>query len=316
MWVISKIMNQYELIYVAFGYEYLLMAAHSAASAKNNNQGIKCSVITNIKFDNQKVKTVSPFDNIIFVDKSSDLNREIKTNVVNYASAEYCAYIDCDTEILGSLEPIFKCLEAFDFAMKLNVRPTPKIYEIAPGIPYNLFSSWNGGVIFFRNNSKAREFFKKWAELFKLEGKTNDQPTLARAVFETPDIKLLTLNSIWNTFPIDLRFLRSRSKESRIWHYRNPNEWPKVAPAILQMHGIFSMSLIDPTTSLLQEVATVEQRYKLLSSTFYRYCVKHPSLVKVFKHYVRALAKLGLIQKKVKLSRDKHLNGDRYETMK
>lgn len=316
MEMITTIMTNYELIYIAFGYEYLLMAAHSATTAINNNQGINCTLITNINIDSRKIKDVSPFNKVIFIDKSSNLNREIKTNVTKYASADYCAYIDCDTEILGSLEPIFKCLKVFDFAMKLNAKPTPKIYEIAPGIPYNLFSSWNGGVIFFRNNKKAQEFFKKWAELYKREGKTHDQPTLARAVFETPGLKLLTLNNFWNTLPIDLRILRSRSKDSRIWHYRNPNEWPKVAPAILQMHENFSVALIDPSTSLLQEVAIVEQRYKLLSSTFYHYCVKHPSLVKFFKNYVRALAKLGLIRQKVKLSRDEHIYGDKYETIK
>ena len=304
-----------EVIYVAFGYEYLLMAAHSAKTAKNHNQGIECTVITNIKFDNSKIKSESPFDNVIYFERSSDSNREVKTNVIKYASLDYCVYIDCDTEVLGSLEPIFKCLEVFDVAMKINLRPTPKIYEVAPGIPYNLFAVWNAGVIFFRNNDKARQLFENWTKYYKEEGKTHDQPTLARAIFNTPDTKLLTLNNIWNTFPEDIKLLRKRIKDSRIWHYREPNKWPQVAPKILKMHALLSDSLTDPPIELLEEIATVEQRYRLLSYKIYQLCVKHPLMVKGFKIYIKILAKAGII-KKVKLKREIYLNGVDYDTVK
>ena len=306
-------LNNHEVLYVAFGYEYLLMAAHSAKTAKSHNQGIKCTLITNMNFDNQNLKPETPFDRVIFIDKSSELNREIKTNVIKYASGDYCVYIDCDTEVLGSFDPIFRCLDVFDIAMKINVRTTPKVYEIAPGIPYNLFPAWNAGVIFFKNNRKVARFFEKWSVFYREEGRTHDQPTLARAIYNNADLKLLTLNNIWNTFPEDVKLLRGNYREARIWHYREPNYWPQVAPAILAMHNLFAPSLSDPKGLLREEMAIVEQRYKLLATKLYKFCVRYPLLIRGFKIYVKIFAKLGRI-KKVKLTREIHLAGVDYET--
>jgi len=302
-----------EIIYVAFGYEYLCMAAFSAQSAKEHNRDVAVAVVTNINFDNQKLGNNSPFDRVILVDKESVLNRQIKTNVIEYTSAQFCVYVDCDTEVRGSFEPMFKCLEVFDMAMKINVRPTPKIYEIAPGIPYKLFPAWNAGVIFFQNNNRVRRFFKRWSEFYREEGKTHDQPTLARAIYENPDLKLLTLNNIWNTFPEDVKLLRGNSlRDSRVWHYREPNYWPQVAPLILKMHKLIFPVLVEPDVSLQQDIAVVEQRYRFLSTALYRLCVKHPLLIKAFKYYVKFLAKIGLA-KKVKLKREIQLAGVDYE---
>jgi len=310
------------IIYLAFGYEYLLMATHSAKTAKKTNPGIICEIITNLPFDNLKVGNYSPFDSVKIVKYESKINRMIKTNIIKYASFERGAYFDCDTEIRGSLEPIFKCLDRFDVAIKLNPKPTFKDYEIAPGIPGQFFPFWAGGVIFFKTNDKAKALFRRWSKIFKQAGKSVDQPALARAIYDTPNVRLLSLNAVWNTFLGDEvvilknKKLSSESlkwlKNSRIWHYRKPEEWPYVAPDLYSIHQHLFNSMINPNKSILMEIDNVGRRYKILASPLYRYIFNRSVLKKIFLIILNIPVKLGIMQG-IKLSRDKHLNGENYE---
>ena len=64
---ISNMKDSCGIVYVAFGYEYLLMAAYSAYSAKLVNKGIKCSLVTNLKMiDEDSIRDI--FDYVTEVD--------------------------------------------------------------------------------------------------------------------------------------------------------------------------------------------------------------------------------------------------------
>jgi hypothetical protein len=310
------------IIYLAFGYEYLLMAVHSAKTAKKTNPGIFCELVTNMPFDNLKVGDYSPFDSVKILEYESKYNRLIKTNIIKYASFKRGAYFDCDTEIRGSLDPIFRCLDRYDVAIKLNPKPTFKDYEIAPGIPGQFFPFWAGGIVFFRTNDNAKALFERWFKIFQESGKSVDQPALARAIYDSPEVKLLTLNAVWNTFlgdeviNVKNKRLSNESKNwlknSRIWHYRKPEEWPYVAPDIYDVHQHLFDSMINPNSSVLMEIDDVSRRYKILSSPLYRYVYNRPILKKILIIILDIPVKLG-IRQGIKLSRDKQLSGENYK---
>lgn len=303
-------MKTFEALYVAFGYEYLIMSAHSAATAKDHNPYLRCKVITNINIDNINNSNISSFDEIVFIDKESDQNRLIKTKVIDYTNASYCVYLDCDTEIHGSFWPIFSCLDKFDAALKLNPRTGKKYYNISNEIPGYLFPEWNGGVIFFRNNHASKKLFYKLNYLFIKEGKKSDQPTLARAVFETADLRILTLNCIWNTFPEDVSLLASGISESRVLHYRYPHEWPKVIPNLYKLHTEICKSI--KSGKIDNDVSLFDTRYKILMSSLYRLSLKHRYLRLIFQKILNLLYKLGLINQRVNFQRKKFSKGEKY----
>ena len=274
-------------------------------------------VVTNIKFDKSKLISNLPFETVIFVDKESQYNRQIKTNVIHFAPFERGAYLDCDIEIRGSMEPIFKCLDNFDVAMKLNVLPTKKDYDVAPGIPGYLFPVWNGGVIFFRNNNRAKALFQKWTQIYNMEGKGSDQPALARAVYDTPDVRLLSLNMIWNTFPRDIELLPRGIKQSRIWHYRKPNKQPAVAPVIYRLHKSIADSITDYTLETREEIKNVHERYKYMASLLYRYSKNQSVISNLIRILRRKLEKIGIIRRpNYELDRNSRRAGEDYQNIK
>lgn len=264
----------YGIVYVAFGYDYLLMAAHSAATAKKTNPGIKCLVITNLPFDNDKVQPSSPFDYVTKIEKESKYNREIKTNIIQYTPFERTLFLDCDTEVRGSLDPAFRCLDYYDLALKMDVSPANKIYELVPSIPGKLFPIYNSGAIFFKYNDSMYKVFDLWHRILVAEERRIDQPALAQAIFQTPEARLLPLGVMWNTFKFELHLLINGLDDSIIRHYRHPHTWPQVAPALQRMHQSCCSALINPSASTIVEVDLADKRYKFLSTYFYRFCVE------------------------------------------
>ena len=299
------------LIYIAFGYEYLLMAAYSAFTAKKYNPDISCTIVTNLKISNKAILN-KYFDNVFEEDLKNEFNRYVKTNIIEYALFSKGAYLDCDTEVLDNLDPILTCLERYDVILKINPRPPSKDYHIAAGIHGTDFPMWNGGVIFFRNNVSAKKLFSDWKKYFLEMGKRSDQPALARAIYENPGIKLLSVNYIWNTFPTDLVLIKKgrQKNQSRIWHYRNPQDFPEVAKKIYQHHPVISASIKMEDDIVKEEIKKTEQKYCILSSAYYQSRWLRPFYLK----YLEMLYKIG-IKKKPVLTRSRHRTGAKFKKM-
>ena len=213
----------------------------------------------------------------------------------------------------GSLEPIFRCLDKFDVAMKMNLTPVRKDYEIASGIPGELFPVWNSGVIFFRNNDRASKLFAKWSQIFLEEGKKSDQLSLARAIYQTPEVRLLTLGVMWNAVTPELKLLGNGLKDVKVWHYRHPHKWPDVAPALYKMHLSFNGCFVNPDPSTIEDIESAAKRHKFLSSPFYRFSVNNSLLMRLrlFNLFIRAERIL-----KVKIRRPIRRNGKGYSHLK
>jgi hypothetical protein len=307
---ISK-MTTKGIIYVAFGYEYFLMAAYSAYTAKKYNSGITCSVVTNLKIKD-KDNLSEYFDNIYEESLNNELNRHIKTNIIDYASFAKGVYLDCDTEVCGDLSPIMACLERFDLILKLNPRPTKKNYYISQEIHGSKFPIWNAGVVFFRNNDPAKKIFADWKKYFLEMGKRSDQPALARSIYENPEIRILSVNHIWNTFPSDLVLIeKGHKKQSMIWHYRNPKEFPDVAQKIYQHHPRVSAAIISENEVARQAVNKVGLKYRILSSPYYQNRFVRP----VYLKWLKVKSKIGLMPE-ADLSRAKCRTGSQFEKVK
>jgi len=302
--------KQNGLIYVAFGYEYLLMAAYSALTAKKNNPDISCTVVTNLKISHkQRLKTY--FDHIHEEDLENKFNRHIKTKIIEYAPFIKGAYLDCDTEVRGDLTPILSCLERFDVALKMNPCPSVKDYRISQEIHGSEFPMWNGGVVFFRNNSAAKKLLSDWKKYFLELGKKSDQPALARAIFENSDIRVLSVNYIWNTFPTDLaQAKKGQDDKCRIWHYRNPQDFPKIAKNIYELHSQVS-SAIQQNSDLDQEIERIGRRYSMLASIYYQSNFLRP----IYIRFLKILSRLRLIEMP-DLSRIKHTTGSKFKKLR
>lgn len=296
------------IVYVAFGYEYLLMAFHSAETAKKYNPEIICSLITNISFDNNNNEEHrSPFDSIKVVSKSTDLNREVKTNFIEYTNFERGLFLDCDTEVLGSLEPIFKALDKFDVAIKMHTKTPKEDYMIDNNIPGYLFPVWNSGVIFFKNNDKSKSLFKKWNEFFCQSKKNKDQPSLAKAIYFSPQLKLLTLNASWNTFPEDIKLMKKGLEDSRIWHYRRTQDWPEVAPKLLKLHNKFSPLVKND----MNEKLSVQRRLRFLSNPVILFFIKNSLIRSGIVRLEKLLLNLKIIKRPF-ISREDKTSGNSY----
>jgi hypothetical protein len=266
-----KFNQQPGLIYVAFGYEYLLMAMQSAFTAKQHNPGIMCSVVTDLQLGETRCLN-KYFDSVRMLDMAHEQNRDIKTRSIEYAECERGAYIDCDTEVCGDLGPMFACLDRFDIILKLNPRPTNKDYNVGTGVPGYLFPFYNGGLVFFRNNDRARRFFTAWRKLYYDFGKKSDQPALAKAVYENPDVRYLTVGAVWNTFPEDVPLLRHKgfAVTPRIWHYIDPVDFPDVARRVYSHSQDILSSVCGMNAEQDAEVEQVGRKYRVLTAWYYR----------------------------------------------
>lgn len=311
------------VVYTAFGYEYLLMAANSVRTARLSNPDLKYEIVTNIPFDNDALDERHRFDRVVFVERDTCKNRLVKTDIINYTNLELGVFVDCDTEIIGSLEPMFSCLEKFDIALKLCAKPTEKIYSVAPGVSSHEFPEWNAGVIFFRRNERSIAFYRRWNKHFIEEGKNRDQPALAKTIYDFGNsVRILSLHPMWNTFPQDRKFLREETvgkvtDASRVWHYRFPECNPETARRIRDVHFIFKKVIGARNSYLATEISRVEERYRLIGSFIYRAVfLLHPWIGYRMMDAIRYLGKLGLCKRNIILSRSESVKGDDYQNVK
>jgi hypothetical protein len=241
-------------LYLAFGYEYFIMAAHSAATLKTSNPELGTALITNISLPLPEHNGRPLFDQIQVVSDDSSRNRWYKVRLLELTPFEETVFLDCDTEVRGSLAPVFGLLGRYEFALKLKPRPPAKDYMVAPGLRGSEFSEWNSGVIFFIHTAATRALLAAWAQVFADEAKAQDQPALAQAIYATPELRLLSLNVIWNTVPSELRLLSGGIGQAVVWHYRYPYNYPPAAQAMLNLHSSLETLLVSaaggPATAL------------------------------------------------------------------
>ena len=137
-----------------------------------------------------------------------EASRWIKTSIHHYVSGDFI-YIDCDTIITENLE--FKFPENISIGAVLDTHVTLENHQLkknfqkedlAIGFSSSLKtnSRYNGGILLYRDNSKARDFYENWHSLWinsQKKGCSQDMPSLNQANFEMNNL-ISELNGQWN----------------------------------------------------------------------------------------------------------------------
>ena len=235
------------VIYVALGYEFLLMAINSAKSCNKHNGDLVVVLVTDQDWTQKNALVKEVFDKIYVEEIDRKKNRLLKVRAPSYTMEKRGVYLDCDTVVHGSIEPLLGCLDHFDIVVKMNSQFHRKNFEIAQGIPSYLFPFWNGGMVAFRNDEVGKSFFSNWEEKFRSMGVNTDQPALTKTIFECSNIRVLSVNAIWNQFPADQRLLSDKKGfiKPHIQHYRSVEQYPEVAEELVMLDSIICSTETD-----------------------------------------------------------------------
>ena len=217
-----------EAVVVGYGFEYLVMALNCGRSIRETNPGLATTLVTNVPIDPASV--ADRFDRVLVRDEPADRNRLTKTSVLDVVEASKMIYLDADAEVVGDLDPLFTLLDRFDIVLRMHPVPVSKPFELAPGIPGQLFPNLTGGMFLLRNGEPGRRFLAQWQRRLVESGLDRDHPALARAVLDLPDLRLLTVNAVWlaNEFEHAALFT-AKHAAPRIRHYSRPERDPEVA---------------------------------------------------------------------------------------
>ena len=205
-------------IYIAFGFPYLVMAAHSIATLKRTNPGLPITLVTDCGEYWSHLGDVDQEDSLVEHDSSID-PRVIKTSIDQVSQAPRNVFIDCDTEIHGSLRPLLGLLEFFDLAARPQTKPVPGDKGALPLFDGRFqvrdLPHWNSGVIAFRQSAETHAFFERWLSCYRRDESGFDQPPMVEAIL-TSSAKVCPLNSQWNAGYSEFR---KKPDETVILHY-------------------------------------------------------------------------------------------------
>jgi len=167
------------VVYVAPRQDLLDEARISIRSLKRSNPGIHAILYTDLVDEEagfDEVRT-PPMCRTGYMDK-----------VVAMPDTPYeeTLFLDSDTYVVSSLEPVFDLLERHDLAAARSTGPVTVPTE---GIP-PAFAEFNTGVIAFRDNDAIRAFFDAWKREYKrLEDtrvpRLTDQPAFRNALYRS-----------------------------------------------------------------------------------------------------------------------------------
>ena len=320
-------MNKNGVIYFAFGYDYLIMALHSAETVKKTNPDLDVTIVTNIvaeKLEGCLIKELKICDNIIFVDKGAELNRFEKTRAYDYSDYEKTLYLDCDTEVRGDLTPLFLALDYFDIALKMNLplkkkgvkkiknKPERKNRIMKNSLDPSILCGWNGGLIVFKKCDAVENFYRDWNNYYIEQGGGLDQPTLHKSIYLNNNLRILTLNLFWNNFHTEYNFMNLNKKGSyyidqdrvKIFHYNQPKYSKKVIKSMLSIHlKIKDIFNNDTDMKYKEGIADFYIRYKIMGYSIIIILTKNKFLSKIINQILRIIfgKRIKLRRKSVRL---------------
>ena len=192
-------------IYVAFGRPYLVQALNSLRSLRRYSPDIPVCILTNVKAG--PPEEFEPWnaaaDVWLHVDAADDKNRYYKTDLPRYTPFSRTLFLDCDTEILTDITPIFAFLDYWDIALCLKAEGYMPLKEKGRQIVLDGSAAvfelphWNSGVMLFAGNQRVSDFFQLWSQFYKSGATKYDQVSLVEALFRC-SARILSLDARWN----------------------------------------------------------------------------------------------------------------------
>lgn len=169
---------------------------NSVESLKRLNPNLHVTLFTD------KDPNIKKIDNVKTISIDSE---RIKQKYLYDSPYNNTLYLDCDTEIIGSINESFRIMERFDMAathdlIRKDHRKSAKYPDYAD-IPDG-FSEFGGGVILFRKSPEVELFFDIWQNNFnkwyELTGEVRDQPSFMVSVWQHTDLKFYVLPPEFN----------------------------------------------------------------------------------------------------------------------
>lgn len=179
-------------MYCAVGERYISEAARAASTVRRSNPGLPICLVADAPTD------APAFDSVILLETP---RRSIADKLQMWRSPfERTVFLDSDTAVFRTLDPLFALLERFDVAA--HPLSGGNHYTIE-GMP-NAFPEFNTGVIAFRKSPEAAEFFRLWRELFdRYEpqmGREWDQRSFRHAAWLSP-ARIAPIPAEYNIMP-------------------------------------------------------------------------------------------------------------------
>lgn len=195
------------VLFVAFGWPYLLLALQSMRSIRETNPGLRIAVTTSPGLHARLPTDLKNLADIWQpVDLPASRNRSVKTSADLHSPFERTVMIDADTFVVRDLSPMFDWLDHFDVGFKMNDARLGSAGNVAKGASPVLdgrwkvddLPHWNGAVCLFRRSDATRRFFELWNQRFDEMGSVYDQVSLVDALFLSP-VRLISFDYRWNS---------------------------------------------------------------------------------------------------------------------
>ena len=257
-----------EAVVVGYGLEYLVMAINCGRSIRASNPGLLTTLVTNVAVDAQALG--DSFDRVVVRDEPADLNRHVKTSILEFTVAEKVLYVDADSEVVGDLTPFFRLLDRFDVILRLQAVPVNKPFELADGIPGGAFPHYHGGAFLLRDGVEARAFLEHWQRRMFESGLSRDQPALARTVYDLPGLHLLVVNAVLCADDFETRALfKPKHETPRIAHFGDPHGRPATARRLLDIAVRMAAVLVEQGPHAA-ELERVRKKYRQMNHPLFR----------------------------------------------
>ncbi len=199
-------------------------AIYLAKTLRHHNGAIDISVFT----DDPSLQD-DVFNQILLFDTEDHPYRQ-KVSYLRRSPYRKTLFLDTDTRITGSVEPLFKMLEKTHFAIAkaphVKHRKNPPVF-----LDFKHPTDYNSGVFLFDESEVAQSLIRDWFSLVSKEDLSNtrksDQESLNRLLIREGYDKELCLlefdNEIYNVRP---------------WMYDNMSQEQKEKIVILHIHGL------------------------------------------------------------------------------
>lgn len=241
------------------------MAVNNARTIRATNPGLTLTLVTNMPPTWDFL--AAEFDRVVHEDAPDEANRLAKIGCPSTTTAERVLYLDADAEVLGDLTPAFAMLDDFDVLLRPFEMPSKFPHRLGPGLDGQLFPQFMGGILFFRRSPAALDLFRRWGSRYASAGLARDQPALARAVHDTPGLRLLPMNAVWGAFATPGNGYPDGRVAPRIHHYADVSNDPEVLARCI---GVLEDIVGRLPAADAPQVAGTVRRLRRLASPLYR----------------------------------------------
>jgi hypothetical protein len=253
--------NNIGVLYIAIGDLYLSMALLSMQSLKKICN-LPVTIITNIDFKYDDLDFWTEMDNISIVNFSEAQNRIVKLSMYELSTYKRTLFLDCDTYIIKDISLIFRYLDYFDIALRLNsfgrfVGPGSIESVLDGAFRISDLPHWNSGVVAFKKSENSKNFFEEWKTKFELSNLSIDQISLVDTLFSS-NVRFLSLGMDWNYHP-KLRYYMSRIDSIKVLHYLD-NIPPALAERVLELASLEGINLYKVKSGLIDRRKTFNKR--------------------------------------------------------